>query len=141
VRHAAAEARNRLPHHFSSPIALGPLSVETGKNSQGALVSGLKGDPFPLSRPASGRLRGTAAGLFLPDDEGDEFTGMPFYSGIPCKIEKGNQKGNETGRLAVSLGSPHGLVAPHRSEPDFLLIQTLFELAMDILTRVPLLKI
>jgi len=30
--------------------------------------------------------------LFLPDDEGDEFTGMPFYSGIPCKIEKGKTK-------------------------------------------------
>jgi anaerobic selenocysteine-containing dehydrogenase len=36
----------------------------------------------------SGKLRGTAAALFLPDDEGDEFTGMPFYSGIPCKVEK-----------------------------------------------------
>jgi hypothetical protein len=36
----------------------------------------------------SGKLRGTAAALFLPDEEGDEFTGLPFYSGIPCKVEK-----------------------------------------------------
>ena len=36
----------------------------------------------------SGKLRGTAAAQFLPDDEGDEFTGLPFYSGIPCKVEK-----------------------------------------------------
>jgi len=36
----------------------------------------------------SGKLHGTAASLFLPDEEGDEFTGMPFYSGIPCRVEK-----------------------------------------------------
>ncbi len=36
----------------------------------------------------SGRLRGTATSQFLPDEEGDEFTGLPFYSGIPCKVEK-----------------------------------------------------
>ena len=36
----------------------------------------------------SGKLIGTTAALFLPDDEGDEFTGLPFYSGIPCRIEK-----------------------------------------------------
>jgi formate dehydrogenase len=39
-------------------------------------------------KDTSGKLRGTAAALFLPDDEGDEFTGLPFYSGIPCKVEK-----------------------------------------------------
>jgi len=36
----------------------------------------------------TGRLRGTPAALFLPDDEGDAFTWMPFYSGVPCKVEK-----------------------------------------------------
>jgi len=36
----------------------------------------------------AGKLRGTAAALLLPDEEGDEFTGMPFYSGIPCKVQK-----------------------------------------------------
>jgi len=36
----------------------------------------------------SGRLRGTPAALFLPDDEGDEFTQMPFYNGIPCTVRK-----------------------------------------------------
>jgi len=41
-------------------------------------------DPKDLS----GKLCGTAASVFLPDDEGDEFTGMPFYSGLPCKVEK-----------------------------------------------------
>ena len=35
-----------------------------------------------------GKLRGAAASLFLPDEEGDEFTGLPYYSGIPCKVEK-----------------------------------------------------
>jgi formate dehydrogenase len=39
-------------------------------------------------KDSSGNLRGTAASIFLPDEEGDEFTGMPFYSGIPCKVEK-----------------------------------------------------
>lgn len=37
---------------------------------------------------SSGGLRGTAAAQFLPDEEGDEFTGLPYYSGIPCKVEK-----------------------------------------------------
>ena len=40
----------------------------------------------------SGRLRGTAASLFVPDDEGDEFTGMPVYSGLACKVEKVEEK-------------------------------------------------
>jgi anaerobic selenocysteine-containing dehydrogenase len=37
---------------------------------------------------SSGKLRGTATAQFLPDEEGDEFTGLPYYSGIPCKVEK-----------------------------------------------------
>jgi anaerobic selenocysteine-containing dehydrogenase len=36
----------------------------------------------------SGRLRGTAAAMFVPDDEAEEFTGMPFLSGIPVRVEK-----------------------------------------------------
>jgi len=39
-------------------------------------------------KDTSGRLRGTATSIFLPDEEGDEFTGLPYYSGIPCKVEK-----------------------------------------------------
>ena len=39
-------------------------------------------------KDTSGKLRGTAAALFLPDEEGDEFTGLPYYNGIPCKVEK-----------------------------------------------------
>jgi anaerobic selenocysteine-containing dehydrogenase len=41
-------------------------------------------DPKKGPRP----LRGTPAALFVADDEGDEFTGMPFFSGIPCKVGK-----------------------------------------------------
>ncbi len=33
-------------------------------------------------------LGGVAASTFLPDDEGDEFTGLPFFNGVPCRIEK-----------------------------------------------------
>ena len=40
------------------------------------------------SEDTSGKFRGTAAALFVPDEEGDAFTGMPFYSGIPCRVEK-----------------------------------------------------
>lgn len=36
----------------------------------------------------SGKLRGTPASLFLPDDEGDAFTGLPLYSGVPCRVER-----------------------------------------------------
>ncbi|UCD83363.1 MAG: molybdopterin-dependent oxidoreductase [Deltaproteobacteria bacterium] len=36
----------------------------------------------------SGELRGTPAALFLPDDEGDAFTGLPLFSGIPCRVER-----------------------------------------------------
>ena len=36
----------------------------------------------------SDRLRGTPASLFLPDEDADAFTGLPFYSGVPCKVEK-----------------------------------------------------
>ncbi len=36
----------------------------------------------------SDKIHGTPASLFLPDDEGDAFTGLPLYSGVPCKIEK-----------------------------------------------------
>lgn len=36
----------------------------------------------------SGKLRGTPASLFIPDDEGDAFTGLPLYSGVPCRVDK-----------------------------------------------------
>ncbi len=39
-------------------------------------------------KDTSNQLRGTAASIFVPDDEGDEFTGMPFFSGLPCKVKK-----------------------------------------------------
>lgn len=32
--------------------------------------------------------RGVAAALFVPDEDGDEFTGMPLYNGIPCTVAK-----------------------------------------------------
>lgn len=41
-------------------------------------------DPGDLS----GKLRGVAAALFVPDEEGDAFSGMPFYNGIPCAVTK-----------------------------------------------------
>ncbi len=33
-------------------------------------------------------MPGIVAGKFVSDIDGDEFTGMPFYNGIPCRIEK-----------------------------------------------------
>jgi len=36
----------------------------------------------------SNNLHGTPAALFLPDDEGDVFTGLPLYSGVPCRVDK-----------------------------------------------------
>ncbi len=36
----------------------------------------------------SDELGGTPAALFLPDDEGDAFTGLPLYSGVPCRVDK-----------------------------------------------------
>lgn len=39
-------------------------------------------------REASGGKRGVAACAFLSDEEADEFSGMPFYSGVPCRVRK-----------------------------------------------------
>ncbi len=68
-------------------------------------------DPQDLS----GKLCGTAASVFLPDDEGDEFTGMPFYSGLPCKVKKirtkadpGKKKPAKKKTAAKKSGSPRG---------------------------------
>ncbi len=36
----------------------------------------------------SDRVHGTPASLFVPDEDADAFTGLPFYSGVPCKVEK-----------------------------------------------------
>jgi anaerobic selenocysteine-containing dehydrogenase len=36
----------------------------------------------------SGRVRGAAASTFLSDEEGDAFSGMPFYNGVPCRVGK-----------------------------------------------------
>jgi len=36
----------------------------------------------------SGTQRGVAAGLFVSDEDGDEFSGMPLYNGIPCSVTK-----------------------------------------------------
>lgn len=40
------------------------------------------------SKDDSGTVRGVAASLFIPDDDGDEFTGMPLYNGISCQVDK-----------------------------------------------------
>jgi anaerobic selenocysteine-containing dehydrogenase len=36
----------------------------------------------------SGKLRGGAASMLVPDQETEELTGMPLLSGVPCKVEK-----------------------------------------------------
>ncbi len=35
-----------------------------------------------------GEKRGMDASRFLCDEEGDVFSGMPFYSGVACRVEK-----------------------------------------------------
>ena len=36
----------------------------------------------------SGEVQGVAAGHFVPDADADAFSGMPFLSGIPCRIDR-----------------------------------------------------
>lgn len=36
----------------------------------------------------SGAVRGTAAALFVPDEDADEHTGMPFLNGIPVRVDR-----------------------------------------------------
>lgn len=39
----------------------------------------------------SGKMRGLETSRFIPDQQGDAFTGLPLYSGIPCQIIKNDR--------------------------------------------------
>jgi formate dehydrogenase len=77
VRMASRTGAAEVPVSFTKDVLRGTVYLSHGWGLDSR-------DP----KDTSGRLRGTAAALFLPDDEGDEFTGLPYYSGIPCKVEK-----------------------------------------------------
>ncbi len=70
-------AGSESPVMFSSDVLKGTVYLSHGW--------GLKTrDPGDNSE----KLRGTPASIFLPDDEGDAFTGLPLFSGVPCRVEK-----------------------------------------------------
>ncbi len=77
VRMASRSGAADVPVSFTEDVLPGTVYLSHGWGLHSR-------DP----KDTSGKLQGTAAALFLPDDEGDEFTGLPFYSGVPCKIEK-----------------------------------------------------
>jgi anaerobic selenocysteine-containing dehydrogenase len=77
VRMASRTAAAEVPVSFTQDVLRGTVYLSHGWGLSSR-------DPSD----SSGKLRGTAAAQFLPDDEGDEFTGLPYYSGIPCKVEK-----------------------------------------------------
>ncbi|MCP4724429.1 MAG: hypothetical protein GY863_05320, partial [bacterium] len=69
--------KSKAPVMFSSDVLQGTIYLSHGWG----LTSR---DP----KEKSDDIHGTPASLFLPDDEGDAFTGLPLYSGVPCKVEK-----------------------------------------------------
>jgi len=77
VRMASRTGAAEVPVSFTKDVLRGTVYLSHGWG----LYSRDPGDK-------SGKLRGTASAQFLPDEEGDEFTGLPYYSGIPCKVEK-----------------------------------------------------
>jgi len=77
VRMASATGAAEVPVSFTKDVLPGTVYLSHGWGLYSR-------DP----KDTSGKLRGTAAALFLPDEEGDEFTGLPYYNGIPCKVEK-----------------------------------------------------
>jgi formate dehydrogenase len=77
VRMASRTGSALVPVSFTKDVLHGTVYLSHGWG----LYSRDPGDE-------SGKLRGTAAAQFLPDEEGDEFTGLPYYSGIPCRVEK-----------------------------------------------------
>jgi formate dehydrogenase len=77
VRMASRTGAAEVPVSFNKDVLPGTVYLSHGWGLYSR-------DP----KDTSGKLRGTAAAQFLPDAEGDEFTGLPYYSGIPCKIEK-----------------------------------------------------
>jgi anaerobic selenocysteine-containing dehydrogenase len=82
----SGESRVRVISKISSSDAALALSEDA---MPGTLY--LKGGWGLYSRDPkdnSGALRGTAAANFVPDEDADEHTGMPFLSGIPVRVEK-----------------------------------------------------
>ena len=83
-------------------IAEGETVILTTRTGEDRVVVGLSGDVSPgcvfLShgwglysrdpKDVSRQRRGVAASTFLSDQEADAFSGMPFYSGVPCRVMK-----------------------------------------------------
>jgi len=67
-------------------------------------------------KDTSGNLHGTAAAWLLSDDDGDEFTGMPFYSGVPCKVEKIKADAHRPKKNEVKKKSKPKTVTERRKE-------------------------
>jgi len=57
---------------------------------------------------APGEVRGVDAARFLSDGEGDLFSGMPFYSGVPCRVEsrREGRRGPATGGRRLRRPGP-----------------------------------
>ncbi len=90
VRLATRTGDGEVPVSFTDDVTRGTVYLSHGWGLYSR-------DP----KDTSGKLCGTAASVFLPDDEGDEFTGMPFYSALPCKIEKIKAGGQPAKKKAV----------------------------------------
>ncbi len=68
-------------------------------------------------KDTSGKRLGTAASVFLPDQEGDEFTGMPFYSGLPCKVKKIKLTGQKKKKKAAPKKAVKKSAAKKKASP------------------------
>ena len=79
---ATRTGRDKVPVLFSGDVLRGTVYLSHGWG----LCSRDPGDD-------SGKLCGAQAALFLPDVEGDAFTGMTVYRGLHCKVEKIKGKG------------------------------------------------
>jgi formate dehydrogenase len=77
VRLLSRQASAEIPVSLTTDILPGTVYLSHGWGLYSR-------DPEDLS----GKLRGVAASLFVPDEDGDEFTGMPHYNGIPCAVIK-----------------------------------------------------
>jgi len=105
VRMATRTGAAEVPVSFAQDVLRGTVYLSHGWGLYSR-------DP----KDTSGNLHGTAAAWLLSDDDGDEFTGMPFYSGVPCKVEKIKASAHRPKKNEVKKKSKPKTVAERKKE-------------------------